>query len=254
VQERNASESAELGVVEVGDDLIVRGFEEKPREPATVPGKPGRILASMGIYVFKTDAMVERLHQATGEGKFDFGRDVIPDMIKGGDDVRAFVFEGEDGTAYWRDVGTIDAYWAANMDLAEITPSLNLYDDEWPIHTYQGRYPPAKFLFADATEGGRMGMAVDSIVSTGSIISGGRIQRCVLSPGVRTNSYSYAFESILMKDVNIGRYAKLRRVIVDKGVSIPPKTQIGYDPEEDAGRFTRTDGGIVVIPKEYMFE
>jgi glucose-1-phosphate adenylyltransferase len=160
--------------------------------------------------------------------------------------------EGEPG--YWRDVGTIDAYWAANMDLVDITPKLNLYDEEWPIWTYQGRYPPAKFLYADGSAGGRMGVAVDSIVSTGSIISGGRIQRCVLSPRVRTNSYGYAFECILMEDVAVGRYAKLRRVIVDKGVRIPPKTQIGYDPEEDAKRFTLTESGIVVVPKGYRFE
>lgn len=253
VQERPVAEAAGLGIVEVDDGLRVRSFQEKPRVPKTVPGRPDSVLASMGIYVFTTKFMVERLREAVSKEKFDFGRDVLPDMVAAGEDVRAFVF-GEDGAPnYWRDVGTIDAYWAANMDLVEITPQLNLYDDSWPIHTHQGRYPPAKFLFADLQEGGRMGAAVDSIVSTGCVISGGRIQRCVLSPRVRTNSFSYSFECILMEGVDVGRYAKLRRVIADKGVWIPPKTQIGYDPEEDAARFTITESGIVVVPKDYRF-
>ena len=253
VQERDASEASELGVVQADDGLRITGFQEKPAAPATVPGRPDRVLASMGIYVFRTDVMIERLRQAVSEEKFDFGRDVIPDMVATGADVRAFVFEDGDQQGYWRDVGTIDAYWAANMDLVDTTPKLNLYDYEWPIHTFQGRYPPAKFLYADLSAEGRMGVAVDSIVSTGCVISGGRIQRCVLSPRVRTNSYSYAFESILMDNVDVGRYAKLRRVIVDKDVRIPPKTQIGYDPEEDAARFTVAPGGIVVVPKGYRF-
>lgn len=254
VQERDASEASGLGIVQADDDLKVRGFQEKPEDPATIPGRPGRVLASMGIYVFTTSAMVDRLRQAADEGKFDFGRDILPGMVADGADVRAYVFGEGDNPDYWRDVGTIDAYWAANMDLVSVMPELNLYDDDWPVWTDQGRYPPAKFVYGDATQGGRMGSAVDSIVSTGSIISGGRIQRCVLSPRVRTNSFSYAFECILMESVDVGRYAKLRRVIVDKGVRIPPKTQIGYDPEEDAARFTITDSGIVVIPKGYVFD
>jgi glucose-1-phosphate adenylyltransferase len=253
VQERDVAEASGLGVVQVDEDYRVRDFQEKPAAPATVPERPDRVLGSMGIYIFRTDAMVQWLRQVTAEGNFDFGRHVLPAMTFGGADVRTFVF-GNDGSGYWRDVGTIDAYWQANMDLVDITPQLNLYDDAWPVRTYQGRYPPAKFLYADATAGGRMGIAVDSIVSAGCVISGGRIQRCVLSPRVRTNSFSYAFESILMEDVDVGRYAKLRRVIVDKGVRIPPRTQIGYDPEDDARRFTITDRGIVVVPKEYRFE
>jgi glucose-1-phosphate adenylyltransferase len=253
VQEADVAQAKDLGVVRVDDRLRVCEFQEKSANPATVPGNPGAVLASMGIYVFKTDVMIEWLERVTSEGNFDFGRHVLPAMTDGGADVRAFVFGGDGRPAYWRDVGTIDAYWSANMDLVETIPELNLYDDDWPIHTYQGRFPPAKFLF-DGTVGGRMGVAVDSIVSTGCIISGGRIQRCVLSPRVRTNSYSYAFESILMEDVDVGRYAKLRRAIVDKGVRIPPRTQIGYDPEEDARRFTITERGIVVVPKGYRFE
>ncbi len=254
VQERDVSEAPDLGVLQIDDSMRVLDFQEKPSDPATIPGRPGQVLASMGIYVFRTDAMVEWLRRVTSEGNFDFGHHVLPAMTAGGADVRAFVFGDQQGSRYWRDVGTIDAYWAANMDLVDTMPQLNLYDDEWAIHTYQGRYPPAKFLYAEPTEGGRMGVAVDSIVSTGCVISGGRIQRCVLSPRVRTNSFSYAFESILMEDVDVGRYAKLRRVIVDKGVRIPARTQIGYDPEEDARRFTITDKGIVVVPKEYRFE
>lgn len=253
-QERSVDDATDFGVLEVDDGQRVRGFEEKPENPRTIPGRPDRVLASMGIYVFNTDFMIGRLREAAEAKRFDFGRDVLPDMIERGDDIRTFALGDEEGSGYWRDVGTIDAYWSANMDLVGTTPELNLYDREWPVHTYQGEYPPAKFLHDGAQEGGRMGVAVDSIVSTGCIISGGRIQRCVLSPRVRTNSYSYAFESILMQDVDVGRYAKLRRVIVDKGVKIPPKTQIGYDPDEDAKRFTMTDSGIVVVPKGFIFQ
>jgi len=253
VQERPIEDGASLGVLQVDDEWRVIGFEEKPSKPKPIPGKPDRVLASMGIYVFSTDVMVERLGEAARQERFDFGHDVIPAMIERGDDVRAYVF-GDSAGGYWRDVGTIDAYWSANMDLVSATPEINLYGRDWPLNTYQGRYPPAKFLYAEPSEGGRMGVAVDSIVSTGCIISGGRIQRCVLSPRVRTNSYSYAFESILMEGVDVGRYAKLRRVIVDKGVRIPPKTQIGYDPDEDAERFTVTENGVVVIPKGYRFD
>ncbi|MBD3368326.1 MAG: glucose-1-phosphate adenylyltransferase [Candidatus Eisenbacteria bacterium] len=253
VQERPIQEGPSLGVIEVTDDWRVAGFQEKPEKPKPMPAKSDRILASMGIYVYSTEVMIERLREAAGNERFDFGHDVIPMMIDRGDDVRAYAF-GDGSQNYWRDVGTIDAYWSANMDLLLPTPEVNLYSEEWSLNTYQGRYPPAKFLYAEPSEGGRMGVAVDSIVSTGCIISGGRIQRCVLSPCVRTNSYSYAFESILMEGVDVGRYAKLRRVIVDKGVRIPPKTQIGYDPEEDAERFTVTENGVVVIPKGYRFE
>ncbi len=253
VQQRDVSQASGLGIVEADPGYRVVGFQEKPESPRTMPDDPGKVLASMGIYVFNTDALVDRLCASAAQDKFDFGTHLFPDMVSDGVDMRAFVF-GVNGSDYWRDVGTIDAYWSANMDLVATTPELNLYDDEWSIHTHQGQYPPAKFLYSDASAGGRMGTAVDSIVSTGCIISGGRIQRSVLSPRVRTNSYSYAFESILMEDVNVGRYAKLRRVIVDKGVKIPPRTQIGYDPEEDAKRFTITESGIVVIPKGFTFE
>ncbi|MFH1688868.1 MAG: glucose-1-phosphate adenylyltransferase [Candidatus Eisenbacteria bacterium] len=252
-QERSAEGASEFGVITVDDTFRIRAFQEKPERPDTIPGKPDRVLASMGVYVFNTDFLIERLSEAAEREMFDFGRDLLPELIGRDDDVRAYSFGHDGAPGYWRDVGTIDAYWEANMDLVDTTPELNLYDREWPIHTYQGRYPPAKFLHDGAQEGDRMGVAVDSIVSTGCIISGGRIQRCVLSPRVRTNSYSYAFESILMEDVDVGRYAKLRRVIVDKGVRIPPKTQIGYDPDEDARRFTISDNGVVVVPKGFTF-
>ena len=253
VQERPAEECNDFGVVEIDENLAVVGFEEKPPSPSTVPGCPGRALVSMGIYVFTTAAMVNVLRGSIENGGFDFGRDVIPGMVSGGADVRAYRYGDGEVEKYWRDAGTIDAYWSANMDLVEVTPELNLYEEKWPIHTYQGQYPPAKFVFDGEQEIGRRGVAADSIVSTGCIISGGRIQRSVLSPRVRTNSYSHVFECILMDDVDIGRYAKLRRVIVDKGVRIPPRTQIGYDPAEDASRFTMTESGVVVIPKGYSF-
>ncbi len=169
VQERHVSEASGLGIVEVDSGMKVVGFEEKPDSPRTMPDDPTKVLASMGIYVFDTDALVDRLSAAAAEDKFDFGSHVFPDMVSAGVDVRAYVFGG-DGSSYWKDVGTIDAYWSANMDLVDTTPELNLYDDEWGIHTHQGQYPPAKFLYSDASEGGRMGIAVDSIVSTGCII------------------------------------------------------------------------------------
>ncbi|MFH1623922.1 MAG: sugar phosphate nucleotidyltransferase, partial [Pseudomonadota bacterium] len=180
----------------------------------------------------------------------DFGRDIIPEMIN-----RARVFaynfrdESKKEPKYWKDVGTVDAYFEANMDLVAPEPKFNLYDGDWPIRTYQGQYPPAKTVFAQEYPGGRLGMCLDSIVSGGCIISGGRIQNCVLSPQVRINSYAQVRESILMEGVEIDRYCKIKRAIIDKEVKVPPGTEIGYDLEEDRKRFFVSDGGIVVIPK-----
>jgi glucose-1-phosphate adenylyltransferase len=240
--------SREFGVIQVDEEGQVIGFEEKPEEPGTIPGDPEGILASMGVYVFPTEILVRRLiEDARSDSTHDFGRDIIPAMIKK-DRVFAFDFRNGDrgGMGYWRDVGTIDAYFEANMDLVSVTPQLNLYDPQWPIFTYQSPYPPAKTVHE---EEGRMGTAINSIISNGCIISGGNVKRSVLSSRVAVHSYAEVQDSILLEGVDIGRHAKIRRTIIDKDVQIPPKMEIGYDLDEDAKRFTVTGSGIVVVPR-----
>jgi glucose-1-phosphate adenylyltransferase len=240
--------SREFGVIQVDEEGQVIGFEEKPEEPRTIPGDPEGILASMGVYVFPTEMLVRRLiEDARSDSTHDFGKDIIPAMIKK-DRVFAFDFRKGDrgGMGYWRDVGTIDAYFEANMDLVSVTPQLNLYDPQWPIFTYQSADPPAKTVLE---EEGRMGTAINSILSNGCIISGGSVKRSVLSPRVVVHSYAEVEDSILLEGVDIGRHAKIRRTIIDKDVQIPPKMEIGYDLDEDAKRFTVTGSGIVVVPR-----
>lgn len=240
--------SREFGVIEVDQAWKIIGFQEKPETPKTIPGDPEGILASMGIYVFNTEILVRRLiEDARSDSSHDFGKDIIPSMI---DKDRVFAFDFREGDCgkegYWRDVGTIDAYYEANMDLVSVTPKLNLYDPEWPIFTYQPPYPPAKTVLL---EEGRIGTALNSILSHGSIISGGSVKRSVLSPKVMVHSYAEIEDSILLSGVDVGRYAKIRRAIIDKEVQIPEGMRIGYDLDEDAKRFTVTASGIVVIPK-----
>jgi glucose-1-phosphate adenylyltransferase len=240
--------SSEFGVIEVNGDGRMIGFQEKPAEPKTIRGDPGGILASMGIYVFNTELLARRLIEDTrSESSHDFGKDIIPMMI-GKDQVFVFDFRQGDfgGTGYWRDVGTIDAYYEANMDLIAITPQLNLYDPEWPILTYQPPAPPAKTVWIEER---RVGTALNSIMSNGCIISGGNVKRSILSPRVMVHSFAEVGDSILLEGVDVGRNAKIKRAIVDKEVQIPPGTEIGYDLEEDAKRFTVTASGIVVVPK-----
>ena len=240
--------SREFGVIEVDDEQHIIGFEEKPEAPKTIPGDPAGILASMGVYVFQTEVLVRRLiEDARSESSHDFGKDIIPKMIQK-DRVFAFNFQDGDqgGTGYWRDVGTIDAYFQANMDLVSVTPQLNLYDPRWPLLTYQPTFPPAKTVWE---EEGRTGVALNSILSNGCIISGGSIRRSILSPQVRVNSYAEVEDSILMDGVDVGRHARIRRAIIDKEVQIPARMEIGYRLEEDARRFTVTGSGIVVVPK-----
>jgi len=240
--------SREFGVIQVDEESQVIGFEEKPEEPKTIPADPEGILASMGVYVFSTEILVRRLiEDARSDSTHDFGKDIIPAMIKR-DRVFAFDFRKGDrgGMGYWRDVGTIDAYFEANMDLVSVTPQLNLYDPQWPIFTYQSSDPPAKTVLE---EEGRMGTAINSILSNGCIISGGSVKRSILSPRVAVHSYAEVEDSILLEGVDIGRHAKIRRTIIDKDVQIPQKMQIGYDLDEDAKRFTVTESGIVVVPK-----
>jgi glucose-1-phosphate adenylyltransferase len=240
--------SREFGVIEVEGNWRIIGFQEKPEEPKTIPGDPGGILASMGIYVFNTEVLVRRLiEDARSHSSHDFGKDIIPMMI-GKDQVFAFDFRQGDygGTEYWRDVGTIDAYYEANVDLISVTPQLNLYDPQWPILTHQPISPPAKTVWI---EEGRVGTALNSIISNGCIISGGNVKRTILSPNVTVHSFAEVEDSILLEGVDVGRNAKIKRTIIDKEVRIPPGMAIGYHLEEDAKRFTVTASGIVVVPK-----
>ena len=240
--------SREFGVIEVDEGWRVTGFQEKPEAPKTIPGNPGEILASMGIYVFNTEVLARRLiEDARPDSSHDFGRDIIPMMIQK-DQVFAFDFrQGEcGGTGYWRDVGTIDAYYEANMDLISVTPQLNLYDPQWPILTYQFPSPPAKTVWM---EEGRVGTALNSIISNGCIISGGNVKRSILSPRVTVHSFAEIEDSVLLEGVDVGRNAKIKGTIVDKEVQIPEGMEIGYYLDEDAKRFTVTASGIVVVPK-----
>jgi glucose-1-phosphate adenylyltransferase len=246
-------EARAFGVMQIDADQKVIGFEEKLSNPSTIPGDPQHCLASMGIYVFTARFLFEQLCQdATRPGsRHDFGRDIIPAVIDS-HRVMAFPFRDENRKtdAYWRDVGTLDAYFEANMDLISVDPQLNLYDDVWPVRTFQMNLPPPKFVFGSRGEGERAGRAMDSVVCQGSIVSGGLVERCILSPNVRVNSFAHVEDSILFEGVDVGRHAKIRRAIIDKGVKIPPGVEIGYDLELDRRRgFTISDGGIVVIAK-----
>ncbi len=241
------AEASRFGVLEIDTDTRVIGFEEKPANPHSVPNNPGAALASMGIYVFNRSALMDVVAEdAKRRSSHDFGKDIIPQMIK---DRRVFAYmfqdENKKVARYWRDVGTLDSYWEANMDLITVDPVFNLYDKDWPIRTRFSSSPPAKFVFGD--QGVRFGVAVDSIVSPGCILSGGMVRRCVLSPDVRINSYSYAEDSLFMQGVTIGRHTRLKKVIVEAGVTIPEGAVIGYNPEEDAKRFHVTEKGVVVI-------
>jgi glucose-1-phosphate adenylyltransferase len=243
--------AGQFGVVQVDEQNRIIGFEEKPKEPKPLPKNPEICLASMGIYVFKPQVLYKLLEEDARDPKssHDFGKNIIPKMV-GIHPIFAFSFidENKKEAKYWRDVGTIDAYYEANMDLVQVTPDLNLYDNDWQIRTMPITAPPPKFVFAQQ-EPGRVGIALDSMVSSGCIVSGGRVERSILSPFVRINSYSLVTDSILFEDVSVGRHSKLHRVIVDKGVHVPEGMQIGYFPEEDKKRFTVTDSGIVVISK-----
>lgn len=244
-------EAGRFGVIGVDEeDRIVR-FEEKPARPFPAPRDPSKAYVSMGIYLFRTSVIRDYLSDdARQDSSHDFGRDIIPRMIR---EARVFAFQFRDenrkDVQYWRDIGTLDAYWEANMDLVAVDPLFNLYDQNWPIRTYQMQVPPAKFVFAQDYQGGRMGVALDSIVSGGCIISGSRVQNSVLSPNVIVHDHAEVRESVLMENVVIGERARIRRAIIDKDVVLPPKIEIGYDPEADRRRFTVTESGLVVISK-----
>ncbi len=251
IQEK-PEESQRFGVAEIDVDGRVMGFEEKPAVPRRrSPYNPEMISASMGIYLFNTQTLIQLLRRDAEdtESTHDFGNDILPRAIE---EHRVFSYDFIDENKqelYWRDVGTLDAYYDANMDLVAVSPVFNLYDDQWPIRTYQRQYPPAKFVFAQ--EGRRMGIAADSIVAPGCIVSGGRVMNSVLSPAVRINSYSEVEASILFSGVNVGRYSRIRRAIIDRGVTIPEHTDIGFDPELDRSRgYHVTESGIVVVGRD----
>ena len=244
-------EASRFGVMAVDEDYRVMRFDEKPANPSPIPHDPNLAFASMGIYLFRTKSLREELIADAREGTaHDFGKNIIPRMIS---ERRVYAFKFHDANKkavkYWRDIGTLDAYWEANLDLVAVDPLFNLYDQQWPIRTYQGQYPPAKFVFAQDYQGGRMGVALDSIVCGGCIISGGRVQNSVLSPNVRIQDHSDVRDSVIMENVVIGDHSRIRRAIIDKDVIIPPKTEIGYDRDADAQRFTVTESGLVVISK-----
>lgn len=249
-------EAKGFGVLQVDENQRVIGFQEKPEQPRCIPGKPDKVYASMGVYIFNYQMMRELLEADANnsQSSHDFGKDIIPALYPR-EPVFAYPFGANSNKRdadYWRDVGTIDAYWEANIDLAAVDPIFNLYDAGWPLRTYQSQMPPAKFVFANVREQ-RVGRALDSLVCNGTIISGGLVERSVLSPGVRVNSFAQVHESILMHQVEIGRKARIRRAIIDKGVKVPPGTEIGYDLEKDKQRFTVSPGGIVVVPKGTTF-
>ena len=249
-------EASEFGIMEIDENWNLVSFEEKPKNPKTIPNNPKMCLASMGNYIFDKTVLVDTLLQdaSKADSNHDFGKNIIPTLLKEGKKIFVYNFnenhfpgitDSEKG--YWRDVGNVDAYWETNMDLLDYSPELNLYSKEWPLRTFNYNYPPAKFIWQ---EGDRVGMATNSMVSEGCIISGGSISRCILSPKVRINSYSQVSESILMENVSIGRHSEIRRAIIDKNVIIPSYTRIGFNKEEDEAKgFYVSEGGVTVVPK-----
>lgn len=249
-------EGREFGIIDVGPDGRMRDFVEKPKNPPPMPGNDKYCLASMGNYLFTTQSLVQEVVRdaAIESSAHDFGKSIISELYKR-EPVYVYDFatnviagQEEKERGYWRDVGNIDTYYQSNMDLVEVNPVFNLYNDRWPIYTQPNNFPPAKFVFADM-EHKRVGHAMDSLVSEGCIISGGHVKRSVLSPKVRVNSFSEIEDSLLFENVTIGRRCRIRRAIIDKNVEIPQETTIGYDLEEDRRRFHVTSGGVVVIPK-----
>jgi glucose-1-phosphate adenylyltransferase len=262
------SQTHRFGIVEAAADYRITGFKEKPASTEPMPGDSNYALASMGVYIFKTEVLIDLLKSTD---KDDFGRDIIPMALekysiyafpyKKKNCIEDFVYTiDENGnrvrvlepcirdSSYWRDVGDLDAYWNANMDLTGVDPIFNLYGSKWPLRTFQAQYPPVKTIFRDRASK-RTGMALDSIVSHGSIISGGIVKTSVVSYNVIVNSWSEVSESVILSNVEIGRYCKIMKAIIDKGNRIPPHTEIGYNPEEDRKRFKVTPRGIVVVPK-----
>ena len=250
------AEASAFGVMAIDDQRRIVSFAEKPAHPAPMPGRPDMALASMGIYVFDAQALFDALATdaaAPGSSR-DFGKDIIPALVAQGQAVAhpfglSCVKSSPEAPSYWRDVGTVDAYWQANIDLTGTVPELDMYNRDWPVWTYQEQLPPAKFVFNDD---GRRGSAVDSLVSGGCIISGAAINRSVLFSKVRVHSYCDVQEAVVLPEVTIGRHCVLRKVVIDHGCQIPDGTHIGVDPQADAQRFHRTPGGVVLVTADML--
>jgi glucose-1-phosphate adenylyltransferase len=245
------AESSAFGVMHVNDDDTIRSFLEKPADPPPMPGKPDKSLASMGIYVFSTDFLFDELRRDAEDphSNHDFGKDIIPYIVKNGRAVahqftRSCVRSGDEARSYWRDVGTVDAYWSSNIDLTDVVPELDLYDRAWPIWTHAEITPPAKFVH---DEEGRRGAAITSLISGGCIVSGAAVRRSLLFTGVHLNSWVTLENAVALPYVNVGRNARLRNVVIDRGVQIPEGLVVGEDPELDAKRFRTTPQGICLI-------
>ncbi|RAL22808.1 glucose-1-phosphate adenylyltransferase [Lujinxingia litoralis] len=252
-----------FGILEIDDEQRIVGFAEKPTHPKPIPNRPGWCLASMGNYIFKTPGLVEEIIRDAhdNESAHDFGKNIITNMVRSGHQA-CFVYDfstndipgqSERERSYWRDVGTIDSYWEASMDLISAEPQFDLYNRRWPIRTHYQHYPPAKFVHDDPATN-RVGQAINSSVAEGCIVSGGTIRNSVLFQRVRVNSYSSIEDSVLFEQVEVGRRARIRKAIIEKDVVIPPDTVIGYDEELDRARFPVSDKGVVVVPKGYEFE
>ncbi|HFQ13850.1 MAG TPA: glucose-1-phosphate adenylyltransferase [Gammaproteobacteria bacterium] len=250
--EVSIEEARAFGVMGVDEHSRIQSFTEKPEEPAPMPGNRDMALCSMGIYVFNTEFLFEQLIKDADmpQSSHDFGKDVIPSIIER---YRAYAYPFRDPEnqkqAYWRDVGTVDAFWSANMELVSVTPELNLYDENWPIWTYQEQLPPAKFIFDDED---RRGMAVDSMVSGGCIISGAKVHHSLLFSNVCVESYTSLSETVALPNVVIGEGCRISKAIIDKGCKVPPGMQIGQDPEADKERFYISPGGVVLVTPEML--
>ncbi len=249
-------EATGFGVMHVDEHGTIKRFFEKPADPPGIPGNPALALASMGIYVFNTDYLFELLTRdaADAASNHDFGKDLIPWVVEHGKAVAhrfadSCVRSAHEAEAYWRDVGTVDAYWEANIDLTAITPALDIYDTEWPIWTYAELTAPAKFVH---DEEGRRGHAISSMVSGGCIVSGTELRRSLLFTGVRTNSFAQIDEAVILPYATVQRHARLKRVVIDRGVVIPEGLVVGEDPVSDARRFRRTEAGVCLITQQMI--
>jgi glucose-1-phosphate adenylyltransferase len=248
-------QASRFGIVGINEHYDVQSFIEKPKNPPEIPDKKGYSFVNMGIYVFKASVLKDVLMEMDSKKikSNDFGQDVIPYMIESKLKVSAYRFidENKKQQSYWRDIGTIDSYYAANMDLISVIPEFNLYDASWPMRGFRYQYPPAKTV---SHEGERVGRTLNSLVCDGTIVSGGLVERSILGSNVRVNSYSYITDSIIMDSVVIGRHARIRRAIIDKNVIVPEGYEIGFDPTDDKKKFTVTETGIVVIPKNAVLK
>jgi glucose-1-phosphate adenylyltransferase len=250
------TDASGFGVVNVDEEGRIRDFVEKPRDPPSIPGHPDRSLASMGVYVFNAEFLYEQLVRDASEpgSSHDFGKDIIPRLVPRyrvyAHSFSASCVDASEGRPpYWRDVGTIDAYWEANIELTKVTPELNLYDEDWPIWTHQEQLPPAKFVFDDEN---RRGMAIDSLVSGGIIVSGAKVKRSMLFSRVQAHSYAQIEDSVILPNVDIGRNVRLRKVVIDKHCRIPEGMRIGFDPAADAKRFHVSDKGVTLVTPEML--